>query len=130
MRLLTLFLFLVWSSAAIAADVYVVNVQPRYITIQQQQCHQELVQQNNSAIGTVIGGVAGGIIGNQVGDGSGRTAATVAGTIVGGMVGNRIGQDQKSYQYQTVCNIIPVTVQQGEIVTFSYKGRQFIQSFN
>ena len=118
------------TSAWADADVHVVSVQPRYITIQQQQCQQVLIEKNNSTLGAVIGGVAGGILGNTVGHGDGRTIATIAGTVTGAAVGNRIGQDQRSYESQTICQLVPTTVQQGEIVTFSYKGRVFMQGFN
>jgi uncharacterized protein YcfJ len=115
---------------AFAQELYVVSVQPKIVTIQQQQCQQVQIRNDNSGVGTVIGGVAGGIIGNQVGRGSGRDAATVAGAIVGGMVGNRIGQDQAEYQIQTQCHMVPVQVQRGEIVTFNYRGRIFTQTFD
>jgi uncharacterized protein YcfJ len=117
------------AAPAIAQEVHVVSVQPKIVTIQQQQCQHVQVRNDNSGVGTVIGGVAGGIIGNQVGKGSGNTAATVAGAIVGGMVGNRIGQDQAEYQIQTQCYLVPVQVQRGEIVTFNYRGRIFTQTF-
>jgi len=107
----------------------VVRVEPRMISIQQMQCQEIIVRSDNSGVGTVIGGVAGGVIGNQVGKGSGNTAATVAGAVVGGMVGNRIGQDQAEYTTRQQCTISPVTVQQGEIVTFRYRGRTFSQTF-
>lgn len=117
------------AAPALAQDVYVVSVQPMFTTIQQQQCHQVQVRNDNSGMGTVIGGVAGGILGNQVGKGSGRDAATVAGAIVGGMVGNRIGQDQAQYETRQQCTMVPVQVQRGEIVTFNYRGRIFTQAF-
>lgn len=112
-----------------AQEVRIVGIQPKYVTVQHQECHQVQVQTNNSGIGTVIGGVAGGIIGNQVGKGSGNTAATVAGAVVGGMVGNRIGSDQGNTETRQDCRMIPVTVQKGEIVTFEYRGRRFTQIF-
>ena len=115
---------------ALAQDVRVINIQPRYVTQYQQQCQQTQVRVDNSGVGTVIGGVTGGIVGNQVGKGSGRDAATVAGAIIGGMVGNRIGQDQAQYETRQECQSIPVTVQQGEIVTFEYRGRRFSQTFD
>jgi uncharacterized protein YcfJ len=112
-----------------AQEIYVVSVQPKIVTVQQQQCQQVQVRTDNSGVGTVVGGVAGGIIGNQVGKGSGNTAATVAGAIVGGMVGNRIGQDQAQYETRMQCSYVPVQVQRGEIVTFNYRGRIFTQTF-
>lgn len=117
------------STSAIATEVYVVSTQPRYVVTQQQQCQLVQVRENNSGIGTVIGAIAGGIIGNQVGRGAGNTAATVAGTVVGGAVGNRIGSDQANVTTKQVCNVVPVTVQEGEIVTFRYKNYTFTQEF-
>jgi uncharacterized protein YcfJ len=117
------------ATPAFAQELYVISVQPKIVTIQQQQCQQVQVRTDNSGVGTVVGGVAGGIIGNQVGKGSGNTAATVAGAIVGGMVGNRIGQDQAQYETRMQCSMVPIQVQRGEIVTFNYRGRIFTQTF-
>jgi uncharacterized protein YcfJ len=109
----------------------VVSVQPRMVTIQQQQCRQVTVQGQNtgSTTGMVIGAVAGGILGNQIGSGTGRTVATAAGAVGGAMVGNQLGGQQGAAQQQTVCENVPVTVQQGEIVTFSFRGRTFTHVF-
>lgn len=106
-------------------SIQIINVQPRFQTIQQKQCRQEQVASNNSGTGTVIGGVAGGIIGNQVGKGTGKDAATILGAIVGASVGNRIGSDQQNVEMREVCNYVPVTTQTGEIVTFMYKGKRY-----
>ena len=110
----------------------VLQISPRMVTIPQQQCQQVLVQgQDNSTAGTIIGGVAGGILGNQVGRGDGRTAATALGAVVGALSGSELGgRDAGVAQYRTVCNTVPVTVQQGEIVTFEFRGRQFTQIFS
>jgi uncharacterized protein YcfJ len=107
----------------------VVRIEPRMVTVQQQQCQEVVVRSDNSGVGTVIGGVAGGIIGNQVGGGSGRDAATIAGVVIGGMVGNRIGQDQSNYQTGQQCVSVPVNIQRGEIVTFRYRGKVFSHVF-
>ena len=115
------------STTAVAAEVRVISVQPRIVTVQQQQCQQVQVREDNSGVGTVIGAIAGGIIGNQVGGGSGKTAATIAGTVVGGAVGNRIGSDQANTATRQECRIVQVNVQQGEYVTFQYKGQTFTQ---
>lgn len=119
------------SSIAQAQDVYVVNVQPRLVTVYQQQCQQVLVQRqgtNGNAAGGVLGALAGAALGNQVGGGSGRDIATAAGAVIGYQVGR--GEPQSGgVEYQTVCNNVPVTVQRGEIVTFVYKGRRFTQTF-
>ena len=113
---------------------HVLQISPRMVTIPQQQCQQVLVQgqgQDNSTAGTIIGGVAGGILGNQVGRGEGKTAATALGAVVGALSGSALGgRDAGVAQYRTVCNTVPVTVQQGEIVTFEFRGRQFTQIFS
>jgi uncharacterized protein YcfJ len=121
--------FLLPSLALAQQSAEVVRIEPRMITVQQQQCQEIVVRTDNSGVGTVIGGVTGGIVGNQVGGGSGRDAATIAGVIIGGMVGNRIGQDQATYQTRQQCTTVPVQVQRGEIVTFRYNGRVFTQTF-
>lgn len=125
------------SSGAIAQEyAQVISIQPRMVTIQQQQCQQAVVQQpqqqqGGSTAGMLIGGVAGGILGHQIGGGTGRTVATAAGAVGGAMVGNHLGsQGTAQAQPQTVCSYVPVTVQQGEIVTFSFRGRQFQQVFD
>jgi uncharacterized protein YcfJ len=123
-------IFLLLPSLAMAQQfAEVIRVEPRMVTVQQQQCQEVVVRNDNSGVGTIIGGVTGGIVGNQVGGGSGRDAATIAGVIIGGMVGNRIGQDQAEYSTRQHCTITPVQVQQGEIVTFRYRGRVFSQTF-
>lgn len=126
-------LLLTWSIGARAQQevAHVLQISPRMVTIQQQQCQQVLVQgSDNSTAGAVIGGVAGGILGNQVGAGQGRTAATALGAVVGAFSGSAIGgRDAGVAQYRTVCNAVPVTMQQGEIVTFEFRGRQFTQVF-
>ena len=113
-------------TGALAQDVQIINVIPRVVTVQQQQCQQVAVQaQDHSAAGTVIGGVAGGLLGNQIGRGSGNVAATAAGAVVGAMSGNYLGGLGAGVQYRTVCNFVPHQVQQGELVTVLYKGRQY-----
>jgi uncharacterized protein YcfJ len=117
--------------AAQAQEVYVVSVQPRLVTVYQQQCQQVAVQRpaaSGNQAGGVLGALAGAAIGNQIGGGSGRDIATAAGAVIGYQVGR--GESQPgAVEYQTVCNQVPVTVQRGETVTFSYKGRRFTQNF-
>ena len=120
-----------FASAAQAQDVYVVSVQPRLVTVFQQQCQQVQVQRpatSGNTAGGVLGALAGAALGNQVGGGSGRDIATAAGAVIGYQVGR--GESQPGgVEYQTVCNQVPVTVQRGETVTFVYKGRRFTQTF-
>ena len=115
-----------------AQDVYVVSAQPRLVTVYQQQCQQILVQRPASSgnnAGGVRGAIAGAALGNQVGGGSGKDIATVVGGVVGYQLGRGDAQPGGT-EYQTVCNQIPVTVQRGETVTFSYRGRRFTQVFD
>jgi uncharacterized protein YcfJ len=109
----------------------VVRVEPRMVTTQQQQCQEVLVQvpgSSGNTAGGVLGAVAGAALGNQVGGGSGKDIATV----VGGIVGYQVGRGEPTaptVERRVQCTLAPVTVQQGEIVTFRYRGRVFTQTF-
>jgi uncharacterized protein YcfJ len=109
----------------------VVRVEPRMVTVQQQQCQEVLVQvpgSQGNAAGGVLGAIAGAAIGNQVGGGSGKDIATV----VGGVVGYQIGKGEPTApttERRVQCTMMPVTVQRGETVTFRYNGRVFSQTF-
>jgi len=129
-KLLTILLALPMSVVA-AQDVYVVNVQPKFITVQQQQCHvQEFHRDSSSGSGT-IGAVAGGLLGSTLGSNrNDQLAGTVIGALIGGAIGNEVGREPTRIEHRQVCRYIPVQVQQGEIVTFSYRGRVFTQTFN
>ena len=128
-KLLTILLALPMSVAA--QDVYVVNVQPKFITVQQQQCHvQEFHRASSSGSGT-IGAVAGGLLGSTLGSNrNDHLAGTVIGALIGGAIGNEVGREPTRIEHRQVCRYIPMQVQQGEIVTFSYRGRVFTQTFN
>jgi uncharacterized protein YcfJ len=109
----------------------VVRVEPRMITIQQQQCQDVLVQvpgSSGNAAGSVLGAIAGAAIGNQIGGGSGKDIATV----VGGIVGYQAGRGEPTaptVERRVQCSYVPVSVQRGETVTFRYNGRLFTQTF-
>jgi uncharacterized protein YcfJ len=109
----------------------VIRVEPRIVVTQQQQCQEVLVQvpgSSGNAAGGVLGAIAGAAIGNQIGGGSGRDIATV----VGGVVGYQVGRGEATApttERRVQCSLVPVTVQQGEIVTFRYRGRTFTQTF-
>ena len=131
-KLVSLMLLLV-GSAAIAQyhSVEIVRIEPRMVTVYQQQCREVAVQtaptQGNSA-GGVLGALAGAALGNQVGGGSGRDIATAAGAVIGYQIGR--GESQPGgVTYRTVCESVPVTTQRGETVTFRYRGRLFSQTF-
>ena len=112
------------------SQVQVVNVTPRFVTVQQQQCYTQDVSvgggQGNSGIGAVAGGLLGSTLGSNRND---QLAGTVIGAIVGGMVGNEYGRSPSHIEQRQVCRMVPQQVQQGETVTFSYRGRIFTQSF-
>ena len=129
-KLLTILLALPMSVVA-AQDVYVGNVQPKFITVQQQQCQvQEFHRDSSSGSGT-IGAVAGGLLGSTLGSNrNDQLAGTVIGALIGGAIGNEVGREPTRIEHRQVCRYIPVQVQQGEIVTFSYRGRVFTQTFN
>jgi len=112
------------------SQVHVVNVTPRFVTIQQQQCYSQDVMvgggQGNSNIGAVAGGLLGSTLGSNRND---QLAGTVIGAIVGGVVGNEYGRSPSRVEQRQVCRMVPQQVQQGETVTFSYRGQIFTQSF-
>jgi len=129
--ILTFILSLAIFSAAAQQNIDVVTVishQPRYVTVQQQQCGiQEVVRDNSRADGTV-GALAGAAIGSTIGGNNrDRLAAGVVGALVGGAIGSNVGSESARVEQRQVCRYVPVTVQQGEIVTFSYQGRTFSQ---
>ncbi len=125
MKKLFLVSAVLFTTSALAEDIRIVDVQPRYSTYFETRCHTEQVATNNSGVGTVIGAVTGGIVGHQVGRGTGKDVATVLGAVVGAGVGQRIGQDQQNVETRQICNQVPVTQQKGETVRFSYKGKVY-----
>ena len=116
---------------AVASEVYVVGVQPRFVTVYQQQCSvHEVVNEGSNGSGTTIGAVAGGLLGSTVGSNrNDQLAGTVIGALVGGAIGNEVGRGPARVEQRQVCRSVPVQVQQGEIVTFKYRGRVFTQTF-
>jgi uncharacterized protein YcfJ len=123
---------LVSASALAQTDVaQVVSRQPRYMTVQQQQCQvQEVMRQNDGTDGKVIGGLAGGAIGSTIGGNNrDRLVGGVVGALIGGAIGNEVAKGPNAVEQRQVCRYIPVTVQQGETVTFSYQGKIFTQVF-
>jgi len=107
----------------------VVARQPHFVTVMQQQCQQVQVQSQAPSVGgTIVGGVLGAAIGNQIGRGDGKTVATAVGAVLGSQLGSQ-SANAETYEVRNVCNNVPVQVQQGEIVTFEYRGRRFSQQF-
>jgi len=128
-KLLTILLAL--PLVATAQDVYVVNVQPRLVTVQQQQCNMQEFHREGSPASGAVGAVAGGLLGSTLGSNrNDQLAGTVIGALIGGAIGNEVGREPARIEQRQVCRYIPVQVQQGEIVTFNYRGRVFTQTFN
>ena len=109
----------------------VVSRTPRFVTVNQQQCTmQEVVRSQHSNEGKVIGGLAGAALGSTLGGNSrDNLAGGVIGALVGGAIGNEVSKGPDVVEQRQVCRYVPVTVQQGETVTFQYQGRTFTQNF-
>ena len=54
----------------------------------------------------------------------------VVGAIVGGAIGNEVAKGPATVEQRQVCSYVPVTMQQGRIVTFNYQGITFTQQFS
>jgi len=123
---------LVSVGAVMAQEVYVMSVQPRLVTVNQQQCQiQEVVRDGNNGSGTAIGAVAGGLLGSTLGGNrNDHLAGTVIGALLGGVIGNEMSREPARVEQRQVCRYVPVQVQQGEIVTSNYRGRVFTQTFS
>lgn len=104
------------------ADVSVISVEPRYVTVYQRVCEVNDSAEPNGT-GALIGGVLGGVAGHQVGNGSGQTAATIAGTLIGQNIGRNVRRRNRCWEE-------PFQEQRGEIVTFEYNGRRFTHVFD
>lgn len=149
-KIAALTFFVIGSAQAYDDVARVVNIQPKYVTTYQRQCHVEQVPVTRTAPqggvfdGTgaalkgdgdaLAGAIIGGVIGNQFGKGDGKKAATVAGVIIGSNMANGTANAQggtyTEYVNREVCRNVSQQVQRGEIVTFSYKGRQFTMTFD
>ena len=131
MKKVLISLMLLAAGFATAQEVYVVAVQPRYVTVQQRQCQmREYIREGSSGSGT-IGAVAGGLLGSTIGSTTGdHIAGTVIGALIGGAIGSEVSREPGRIEQREVCSYVPMQVQQGEIVTFNYRGRIFTQTFN
>ncbi len=116
------------SSAWAASDVaLVVDRQARYTTVYQRVCQDVPVERRHQSGGAVMGAILGAAVGNQIGEGRGRDIATAAGAVIGSQMGQDPGH--VTVETQTRCVNQPVTVYDGETVTFEYQGRRFTQFF-
>lgn len=109
------------------AQLELVSVKPRFVTVTQQECEVQEVYVENTTGASIIGGVIGAAIGNEIGGGSGRKIATVAGAITGANIGRNQAEKNGRLEYRNVCRDVQVQVQRGEYVTIRYNGKQFTQ---
>lgn len=105
--------------------VEVVSVVPRYVTRIVQICTPYQVVKNSPNV-NILGTIVGGLLGNQIGGGSGRTAATAVGAVIGSHVGTNNGS---KIVEEMRCEDQYEQIQQGDTVTFRYKGRYVTQVF-
>ncbi len=108
----------------------VIGRQPNYVTTQQRQCEQHEVVVQGGGGGGVLGALAGGLLGSTLGHNSrDRNAGAAVGMVGGALIGNELSKSPPRSEIKEVCRVVPVTVQQGETVTFNYQGRVFTHSF-
>ena len=108
----------------------VINRQPNFVTVQQRQCEQREVVSQGGGGGGLLGAVAGGLIGSTLGGNSrDRNAGAAVGMVGGALIGNEMSKTPPQSEVREVCRMVPVTIQQGETITFSYQGRVFTHSF-
>tara|TARA_R110002153_G_scaffold234294_1_gene387698 strand:+ start:561 stop:947 length:387 start_codon:yes stop_codon:yes gene_type:complete len=112
------------------AQLELVSVKPRFVTVTQQECEVQEVYVENTTGASIVGGVIGAAIGNEIGGGSGRKIATVAGAIAGANIGRTQAEKNGRLEYRNVCRDVQVQVQRGEYVTIRYNGQTFTQLFN
>jgi len=112
------------------AQLELVSVKPRFVTVTQQECEVQEVYVENTTGASIVGGVIGAAIGNEIGGGSGRKIATVEGAIAGANIGRTQAEKNGRLEYRNVCRDVQVQVQRGEYVTIRYNGQTFTQLFN
>ena len=112
------------------AQLELVSVKPRFVTVTQQECEVQEVYVENTTGASIVGGVIGAAIGNEIGGGSGRKIATVAGAIAGANIGRTQAEKNGRLEYRNVCRDVQVQVKRGEYVTIRYNGQTFTQLFN
>ena len=112
------------STSVFAQDVAeVISVTPRYVNRRVEICTTYQVVKESPNV-NILGAIAGGLLGNQVGGGNGQTAAAALGAVIGSQVGTNKGS---RIVEEVRCEPQIENIQQGEMVTFRYKGRIFTQ---
>ena len=105
----------------------VVDVRPNLVTVQQQVCQQGSVVHNNQGADTAIGAGVGAVTGAVIGGRHNKLLGAVIGGTAGAVIGNEVGKDSTTVTPTQVCSLQPVTVQQGQVVTFEYHNQRFTQ---
>ena len=126
--ILVILSMMMFSVSALAEDsIQIISRTPRFITVESPVCSKQHVahQPRNT---NIVGAIAGGIIGNQIGGGNGKTVATAIGAVIGSNVAS--AKSQPVIREETVCVYEKRQVQQGEYVTFLYKGKTTTQLFD
>lgn len=115
------------STSVFAQDMAeVIRVSPKYVNRRVEICTTYQVVKESSNV-NIIGAIAGGLLGNQIGGGNGQTAAAALGAVIGSQVGTNKGS---RIVEEVRCEPHIEQIQQGEMVTFQYKGRIFTQHFD
>lgn len=112
-------------------SAFVVARQPNFVTVIQQQCQQVQipVHSNTPTVGgAIVGSVIGAALGSQMGRGDGRTVAAAVGAVLGSQLGSQ-SEQANSFAFRNVCPNVPINIQQGEIITFEYRGNRFSHQF-
>jgi uncharacterized protein YcfJ len=108
-------------------SIKIISRTPRYVTVETPVCtRQDVLHEKRNT--NILGAIAGGILGNQIGGGNGKTIATALGAVIGSNVATN--NKQHYITEETVCVYEKRQVQQGEIVTFMYKGKTSVQIFD
>lgn len=125
MKAILLFALLIPSVAL--AQIELISVTPRYVTVTHKECETKEVYVENSLGGSIVGGVIGAAIGNEIGGGSGKKIATVVGAITGANVGRTRAENNGRIESRQICRNVQRQVQRGEYLTFRYNGKTFTQ---
>jgi len=107
----------------------VISIQPHYVTTNQQVCQQGTVTRSNQGTDTAIGAGVGAVTGAVIAGRHDKLLGGVIGGVAGAVIGNEVGKDSTTTTPTTVCHYEPMTVRNGDIVTFEYRGVRFTQMF-
>jgi len=107
----------------------VIKIEPNYVTVQQQVCHQGSITRSNQGTDTAIGAGVGAVAGTAIAGRHDKLLGAVVGGVTGAVIGNEVGRDSTITTPTQVCHVEQQTVQQGQIVTFEYRNVRFTHLF-